>query len=274
MYAKLNSMAEGKILSKKKMDLLSLINYRTKKWIRLNTYVTHCPKTKAEAKEKVLRARAEIATKFRISKENVHADSDPGFLDPLSECFDIRNWNIDTFENEFQGFLQHFIDTITNHEDYFTNLNVKQIKDALIRCLTLIKKENMRPSMSSERHIIDQWRIILEHPRSGEVEVLKKAIKRIQLSPNAQSGCERSNSKYSRFKNKYSNRMGIEIIRARSRAGENGPPLTMFPRERFFKYWVENNHKLALKVVNDKSIVLERRKVKAKQYTSKMFLDL
>ena len=102
---------------------------------------------------------------------------------------------------------------------------------------------------------------------------MEKAIKRIQLSPNAQSGCERSNSKYSRFKNKYSSRMGIEIIRARSRAGENGPPLTMFLRERFFKYWVENNHKLALKVANEKSIVLERRKLKAKQYTSKMFLD-
>ena len=33
------------------------------------------------------------------------------------------------------------------------------------------------------------------------------------------------------------------------------------------------NHKLAMKVANDKSIVLERRKLKAKQYTSKMFLD-
>ena len=33
------------------------------------------------------------------------------------------------------------------------------------------------------------------------------------------------------------------------------------------------NHKLAVKVANDKSIVLERMKLKTKQYTSKMFLD-
>ena len=65
----------------------------------------------------------------------------------------------------------------------------------------------------------------------------------------------------------------MEIIYARSRAGENVSPLMRFPQERFFKYWAENNHKLVEKVANEKSIVLERRKLKKKQYTSKMVLD-
>ena len=277
MYNKLRSMAQGSVLSKKKMALLDLINYETKTWEGLRIAVTGCPKSKVEAKEKVLRARAEMATKFRIAKERIHKFTDPLFLDSLSKFFDIRNWGVNTFQSNetYKSFRDCFLAAMNEHEGFFGKLDIEKLQDAVIRCLDLIRREDMFKVMCAKRHIMDQWRIILNHPKSGEITDLKKCIKRIQLSPNAQSGCERSNSKYARFKNKYSSRLGIEIIRARSRAGENGPPLTMFPRKRVFSYWIENGHRLALKVEsNDKSLVLQRRKRKQeKDYTSRMFLD-
>ena len=58
-------------------------------------------------------------------------------------------------------------------------------------------------------------------------------------------------TKYERYKSKYSNRMEIEIICARARARENGPPLSSFPASKARHYWVENNHRLAQKVRRD-----------------------
>ena len=139
--------------------------------------------------------------------------------------------------------------------------------------LKLVKNERLIAAMQKESFIIDQWKILFENCRVSETPALKRAIKRMQISPEGQSGCERSNSKYARFKTKYSNRMGLEIVRARSRAGENGPPVTKFPSKKALTYWVENNHKLALKVaVNDESLVLKRRRKEKLNYTSKLFL--
>ena len=112
-----------------------------------------------------------------------------------------------------------------------------------------------------------------DHPQSSNPSVLKRCIRRAQLAPNAQAGCERSNSKYARFKNKYSSKMGLEIVRSRSRAGENGPPLSLFPSAKAVRYWIDNNHRLAEKVnASDESLVLSRRKKNDAAYcTSKIF---
>ena len=102
----------------------------------------------------------------------------------------------------------------------------------------------------------------------------RKLIRKLQLCPNSPAGCERSNSKYARFKNKYSNRMGIEVVRARSRAGENGPPLSLFNSEKSYQYWIDNNHRLPKKVKETESLVLKRLRKKAKtEHTSKIFRD-
>ena len=105
---------------------------------------------------------------------------------------------------------------------------------------------------------------------------ISKTDQRMQLAPNSQAGCERSNSKYERYKNKYSSRMGLEIIRARARAGENGPPLPQFPASKARQFWEDNNHRLALKIdgSSDSLVLKRRRKISQKKYTSRIFIDL
>ena len=70
--------------------------------------------------------------------------------------------------------------------------------------------------------------------------------------------------------------MGIEIICARARAGENGPPLSSFPASKARQYWVEHNHRLAQKIRGDNSslTLLRRKREAAKTYTSRIFVDL
>ena len=79
---------------------------------------------------------------------------------------------------------------------------------------------------------------------------------------------------YARYKTKYSNRMGIEIIRARARAGENGPPILRFPAQKARQYWQDNNHRLAKKIKDTESLVLARMRKEASNYTSRIFIDL
>ena len=63
--------------------------------------------------------------------------------------------------------------------------------------------------------------------------------------------------------------MGIEVVRARSRAGENGPPLSLFNAEKSYQYWMDNNHRLAMKIKKSESLVLMRLRKEAKKYNAK-----
>ena len=79
-------------------------------------------------------------------------------------------------------------------------------------------------------------------------ENLSKIVKRIQISSNSQSGCERGNSKINRSKEKYSSCMGVTV-------DENAPPLHIFNSkcvDKAVEYWKANNHRITLKV-NDQS---------------------
>ena len=148
----------------------------------------------------------------------------------------------------------------------------------LITYVNQIQRGGLLKLMQAEKHIYQQWRILLDDNRVKAKQLtgaLRKLIKRVQRA-HGQAGCERSNSKYARYKNKYSNRMGIEIICARARAGENGPPLSSFPASKARQYWVEHNHRLAQKIRGDNSslTLLRRKREAAKKYTSRIFVDL
>ena len=147
----------------------------------------------------------------------------------------------------------------------------------LIECLDSIQKAGLLKTITEEKnHLYSQWQIVLDNPSVSYCGVFRKLIKRMQLAPNSQAGCERSNSKYARYKNKYSSRMGLEIIRARARAGENGPPLPQFPASKARQFWEDNNHRLALKIdgSSDSLVLKRRRKISQKKYTSRNFIDL
>ena len=96
------------------------------------------------------------------------------------------------------------------------------------------------------------------------------------MAANAEAGCEQSNSKYNRAKNKYSTTMQLPMIQARMRVGSNGPPMHLFNPEPVLEYWITNRHRLAQKQwmqALDNSVVVTRvRKEEEEKYTSKMFL--
>ena len=94
------------------------------------------------------------------------------------------------------------------------------------------------------------------------------------MSPQNQAGCEQSNGRLAKFKNKLSNKMGVEMIRARSRVGENGPPMTLFNAKAAAKNWRDNGHRYAkVGTTAEKSKTLKRiRKEEKEKYTSTILL--
>ena len=105
--------------------------------------------------------------------------------------------------------------------------------------------------MKNEDFIIDQSSLPIKSPSFESKNSLLRILKRIQLSPESQSGCERSNSIYARFKAKYSNKMCLPMIGARSRAGENGPPMHLFTAKKVFIHWLANGRRMAEKLKNE-----------------------
>ena len=96
------------------------------------------------------------------------------------------------------------------------------------------------------------------------------------MAANAEAGCEQSNSKYNRAKNKYSTTMQLPMIQARMRVGSNVPRMHLINPEPVLEYWITNRHRLAQKQwmeALDNSVVVTRiRNEEEEKYTSKMFL--
>ena len=96
------------------------------------------------------------------------------------------------------------------------------------------------------------------------------------MASNSEAGCEQSNSKFNRSKNKLSSTMKLPMIKARMRPGSNGPHLHLFNPEPVLQYWQENHHRLAqktwVKSLEDSVVISRIRKEEEKKYTSTMFL--
>ena len=131
-------------------------------------------------------------------------------------------------------------------------------------------------SSHSESTIKGQWNTIFEHPDLQNLETVKRIVRRLMMAPNSEAGCEQSNSKFNRAKNKLSSTMKLPMIKARMRVGTNGPPLHLFNAEPVLDYWVENHHRLAektwIKSMEDSVVVSRIRQEEAEKYTSTMFL--
>lgn len=123
-----------------------------------------------------------------------------------------------------------------------------------------------------QKFLMNQWKIVLQDSLNSNCGELVKVIKRCQLCPQSQAGCEQSNSKYARYKTKYSNRMGVPMIRARSRTGENGPPMTLFNAAASAQYWIDNGHRFAQKSASDAPSKTTRRikNAQKEKYTSQI----
>ena len=116
----------------------------------------------------------------------------------------------------------------------------------------------------------------MEDPYLDELIRLPTVILRVCMTANAEAGCEQSNSKYNRAKNKYSTTMKLPMIKARMRVGSNGPPIHQFNPEPVLEYWLANRHRLAqkqwIKALDDSVVVTRICKEEEKKYTSKLYL--
>ena len=92
----------------------------------------------------------------------------------------------------------------------------------------LMKSEALFKQTIKKDTVKSQWDLVLQHPHLDELRRLPSVILRVSLSANSEAGCEQSNSKYNRAKNKYSTTMKLPMIRARMRVGSNGPPIHVF----------------------------------------------
>ena len=154
-------------------------------------------------------------------------------------------------------------------------INVEKIQEELYRVFDCSELSTLKQAQKLSI-LRDQWDLILANPLLHNLTFLSQIISRLILSPNSEAGCEQSNSKYNRAKNKYSSTMGLEMIRARMRVGSNGPPIHLFRTNEQVKYWKFNKHRLAEKISarsNPNSQVLTRiRQNGNSTYTNTVYL--
>ena len=128
----------------------------------------------------------------------------------------------------------------------------------------------------SLKNLKAQWDMVLQHPNLDDLHRVPAVIIRVSVASNAEAGCEQSNSKYNRAKNKYSTAMKLPMIRARMRVGSNGPPIHLFNPEPVLEYWIEHRHRLAEKTwvaaLDDSRVITRIRRQQEKAYTSTMYL--
>ncbi len=140
---------------------------------------------------------------------------------------------------------------------------------------TCVDVRSMLSTAAKGKTMKEQWDVIFQHPDLEDVDSLKKAIRRVTMAANSEAGCEQSNSKYNRSKNKLSSTMKLPMIKARMRVGSNGPPLHLFNAEPVLTYWINNHHRLAQKSwiqSLEHSVVVNRIRANAEEkYTSTMF---
>ena len=113
--------------------------------------------------------------------------------------------------------------------------------DALVRNEGLLLQ-----AASVKKHVSGQWSGICNITSVSNLKVLKLTItaEKVALMPNSQTGCEQSNSKYNRAKDKLGNKISVDMIKARMRVGSNGPLVHMFNPVPVREYWIQDQHKV------------------------------
>ena len=242
------------------------------------------PRDRESAVDKIVNYRKEIFLKFEKHKDELHDETDPDGLDDISYVFDIRNWEIDpdmmdrddvtALKEDLCRCLQNTFD----ESDLLIGVDIGTLKTEISLAVdALSRNDGMLFKLAvAKDHIKDQWCGITNIPSITNCKVLKKTAQRVALMPNSEAGCEQSNSKYNRTKNKLGSRMELDMIKARMRAGSNGPPLHLFNPKPIREYWIQNRHKVAemtkSRSSHDSKVIKRIRKKPEEKYTSKMFL--
>ena len=262
---------------------LNKIDFTQKRWVKSKI---HCNKleSKEEAIERICLVRDGVLECFLNHKDEIHTEVDPSSLSPISKVFDLRWWSLKKIENlalsnenMSKVFEEDIQKNLTKGIEFIKGVKAEVLMSELRQVILKLKESTQILEVASkENTIMKQWKVIFKHPQLRDLEYLQSIIIRVSTSSNSEAGCEQSNSKYNRAKNKLSSRMKLPMIKARMRAGSNGPPIHLFNPEPILEYWQENHHRLAEKSwvkARDESVTITRiRKEEEKKYTSTMFV--
>ena len=108
-------------------------------------------------------------------------------------------------------------------------------------------------------HLSEQWSTLMSPKMRRCCPHLSLIAKRASMCGNADASCERENSKIARYKDKLSSKMGVSMMRTRSRVGSNGPTIHKFDARESVRFWLEKGHhhaqtkteKVSLKSLNE-----------------------
>ena len=127
-----------------------------------------------------------------------------------------------------------------NGMEFFPGENVETLQRDLKLIFTELMKTKQRlellKKVVTSRNLKEQWDLILKHPNLDNLHRIPSVVIRVSVASNAEAGCEQSNSKYNRAKNKYSTAMKLPMIKARMRVGSNGPTIHQFNAESVLEY--------------------------------------
>jgi hypothetical protein len=251
------------------------INFIEKKWQKCDYEINSIPRNKKEMIEKIAIKRNQVLTTFEKHKDEIHDEVDPPGLTALSQLFDVRLWpSLDSKESS-KEIKKQLIDKIKDAEDFFIGEDLAILASEVGQVVDFIFEKKLLSKLQNNDTITRQWKDILPHPSIKDCSTFYNCCYRVTTLPNSEAGCEQSNSKYNRAKNKYSSVMSVDMIQTRMRVGSNGPPIHLFDAESIRIYWRANGHRLAQKIdpqADPNSKVVKRiRKEQNENYTSNIF---
>ena len=177
---------------------------------------------------------------------------------------------------EFQQILMKSVEqNFKQGIKFISGINEMALMSELRQVIVQLKSSIQMLDVAIQQDVIaEQWKVIFKHPLLQNLDLLKSVLTRVSTSSNSEAGCEQSNSKFNRAKNKLSSTMKLPMIKARMRVGSNGPPLHMFNAEPVLNYWQED-HRLAQKSwiqsMEDSLVISRIQKSEEMKYTSKMY---
>ena len=278
-----------KLLTEKYIEMVDL---NTEKLKNCKIKMSYMKMTQKQIRKDIKKKVKDFGDEFLKAKREIHAAEDPDILEPLSDFFDMRNWNaasfdpelheVDGHENgiEFKQEVEKMLQKLEEGKDFYADLEATKVKlQAHEFLLEVMNSEQKRQKLllkaRNKKHIIDQWKVFLEQiPEMKQqtcFDLLIKLVKRSALAPNSQAGVERANSTYNLFKNSLTASMQLPIIQARLRIKINGPPLSLFEPSSVRKYWLAEGHQVAQTVKEQKLVIDRIRKQDSENYTCKIF---
>ena len=100
--------------------------------------------------------------------------------------------------------LENLKSYLQNGAPFIPGENIQILQNDINIVITeLMKSEALFKQTIKKDTVKSQWDLVLQHPHLDELRRLPSVILRVSLSVNSEAGCEQSNSKYNRAKNKY-----------------------------------------------------------------------